>query len=313
LVAILDGPAISRAAIILDGIAVIADFITRKHPVPALDNGTRAQLARSAKTPRALGLAVGGTTVAILLVAIVTHFANRELYDAVPASRSLLAELARLRTDPAILELAGTAAAIATVRIAVVAILARFNAAIVTFGDERAGLSGRALIPGVLHCAVSAAAVVIEGVAIVANLARANGAVAANDLSCAFALLGTIPVRFDLANAVAAITGNSVSVVTFLDVVLVVDSIAASLRHLGTAAGIICAVAVAYLAPRAGDGGEGKATTRSTMTGSTDRAAMSACTCACAALPSFDGCIRAGKACTCKDCGQTEAQDWACE
>jgi hypothetical protein len=106
-----------------------------------------------------------------------------------------------------------------------------------------------------LHRAVGAAAVVVESVAIVANLARANGAVAANVLSFTFALLGTIPVRFDLANAVAAISGNSVPVVTFLDTVLVVDSVAASLRHLGTAAGIICAVAVVDLAPRAGKGG----------------------------------------------------------
>jgi hypothetical protein len=129
-----------------------------------------------------------------------------------------------------------------------------------------------------LHCAVGAATIVIEGITIVANLARADGAIAANDLSRALPLLGTIPVRFDLANTVAAVSGKSVPVVTFLDAVLVVDSVAASLWCLGAAAGIICAVAVVDLAPRASDRGEGKAATRSTMTGSPDRAAMSACT-----------------------------------
>ncbi len=47
---------------------------------------------------------------------------------------------------------------------------------------------------------------------------------------------GTVPVGFDLAGAVAPVAGQDVAVVTLLDAILIVDSVAAALWYLGLAA-----------------------------------------------------------------------------
>jgi hypothetical protein len=206
--------------------------------------------------------------------------------------------LARYWTNPPTLELASAAATVSALCVAVVAILARFNALVAARGCELAGLSGRACIPGVLHRAVGVTAIVVLGVAIVANLARADGAVAANDISRTGAGFGTGPVGFDLANTVAAITGKSVPVVALLDAVLVVDSVAASLGHPWFAdRGVHRGTrAVGVLATRTArtDGGESEGATYATPAAVAALAASPGRACACTALPALYRWIRAG-------------------
>ena len=95
---------------------------------------------------------------------------------------------------------------------------------------------GITFVAGVLNRAGGIAAVVIESVAVVANLARADAAVAADDLSRAGTLFRAVPVGLDLAGAVAPVAGQDVPVVTVLNAILIVLSIAAGLRILGLAA-----------------------------------------------------------------------------
>jgi hypothetical protein len=83
-----------------------------------------------------------------------------------------------------------------------------------------------------LNCAIATAPIVVSGVAIIANLARPNIAVAADDVPCAFALLGTGPVLFLFADAVTAITGQDVAIVALLNITLIVDSVATALGYL---------------------------------------------------------------------------------
>jgi hypothetical protein len=154
------------------------------------------------------------------------------LDNAITAEWSAFAGCARLGTDPAIFELAACAAAISSCGVAVVAFFARFNTRVATHRDALAGLSNNAKIGGVLLRAVGVAAIVIKGIAIVANLTRVEKAVAALDFSRAFALFGAIPIDFDLANTIAAVTGYGISVITFFGAALVVDSVAAALGYL---------------------------------------------------------------------------------
>ena len=181
------------------------------------------------------------------MVAVVAHFANRDLDNSVTTSRGRLAGGARRRTHPTAFELAAAAAAIAILGVAVVAVLARFDALVATLGDAVAGLSGVTMIGRVLNRAGGIATIVVESVAVVANLARADGAVATNDLARTSPRGGTIPVRFDLACAVAPVAGQDVAVVTLLNSILIVLSVAACLRILGLAARSV----VAFACPRA--------------------------------------------------------------
>ena len=82
------------------GVAVVALLAALDHAVAALDDRTDAQLAWGANAARAFGLAVGRAPVAVLLVAVVAHFAERGLDDAVTAPRGRLAGIAGRRADP---------------------------------------------------------------------------------------------------------------------------------------------------------------------------------------------------------------------
>jgi hypothetical protein len=139
--------------------------------------------------------------------------------------------------------------------------------------------------------AVGAAAIAIEGVAVVANLTSVEETVAALDLSRAFALFGAIPVDFDLANTIAAITGYGVSVITLFSAVLVVDTVTAALGHLRRRAARNIRTTSRPSRTDKGRDRDGH-TTAPTMAATPDEA------CTCASVPSsLDLCIRAGSCC----------------
>jgi hypothetical protein len=96
-----------------------------------------------------------------------------------------------------------------------------------------------------LHGAGGVTAIVVQGVAVVAHLAGSNLPVPANFLFRALASGRTAPVFFYLADAVAAVAWQGVAIVAFLDAILVVDTVAASLGELGDASGGAGAVAFA--------------------------------------------------------------------
>ena len=192
-----------------------------------------------------LGLAVSGTAIAIFLVAVVAYLVNGRLDDAITAAWGFLAGRTRCRTDVAGLELARVAAAIASVRVAIVAIFARFNALVATLGSKLAGLSSHALVARVLNRTGGIAPVIVFGVAVIAHLALADFTVAADDISGAFSFFGAGPVLLYFADAVATITGQYVAVIALFNAALIIDTVAAALRHLGDAASSACAGAVA--------------------------------------------------------------------
>jgi hypothetical protein len=154
--------------------------------------------------------------------------------------------------------------------------------------------------------AVGAAAVVIEGVAVVAHLTSIKEAVAALELSCAFALFGAIPVDFDLANTIAAITGYGVAVVTLFSTVLVVDSVAAARSHLRCCTAR--SIRTTSCPPCTGKGiklyGNSAACTMAAIPARARCASVS---------PGLDLCIRAGNCRKNKNCGQAKRGDLATE
>jgi hypothetical protein len=155
--------------------------------------------------------------------------------------------------------------------------------------------------------AVGVAAIVIKGIAIVANLTRVEKAVAALDFSRAFALFGAIPIDFDLANTIAAVTGYSVSVITLFGAALVVDSVAAAFCHLRRRTAR--SIRTTSCATRAGKGIKlYNNTAARTVAASTVRA----CTCA-SVSPGFDLCIRACNRRKNKDYGQAKRGKLATE
>jgi hypothetical protein len=194
-------------------------------------------LGRYADAARVFGLAVGRTTVAILLIAVVAHFANGRLDHAITAARSLLASSAGCRTDVTGLKLASVAAAITGLRVSVVAVLARLNALVAALGSQDAGLPRDALVARILNRAGGIAAIIVFCVAIVANFACTDIAVTADDVARTFALFGTRPILLDFADAIATVTGFGVAVVAFFDAALIVDSVAAALGYLFDASG----------------------------------------------------------------------------
>ena len=135
LISWLDGLAVTRAAIAAHRVAVVAFLVALEHAVPALDHRTDAQLARGTNAALAFGLAVGRAPVPVLLVAVVAHFANRRLDNAVTAPRGRLAGIAWRRAHPTGFELTSAAAAIAAIAVAVVAVLARLDALVATLGN----------------------------------------------------------------------------------------------------------------------------------------------------------------------------------
>jgi len=241
-IAFLDGTG-ARASIARLGIAVVALLAALERAVAALDDGACAQLPRNANTTRALGFAVGGTTVSVLLVAVIARFAIGRLDDAVTATRSGFAWRAGRWTSEAAFQLTTATAAVAGLRVAVVAILAGFNALVATLGSADAGLSSCALKGRILYRAGGIATIVVEGIAVVAHFTGTDETVAADDLARAFASLGTCPVGLDFADAVATIAGQYVAVIALLDAALIVDAVAAALWHLDDAARGVGAVA----------------------------------------------------------------------
>src|ERR1039457_986474 len=228
-IALLDGTG-ARASIARLGIAVVALLAALERAVAALDDGACAQLPRNANTTRALGFAVGGTTVSVLLVAVT-------------ATGSGFAWRAGRWTNEAAFQLTTATAAVAGLRVSVVAILAGFNALVATLGSADAGLSSCALKGRVLYRAGGIATIVVEGIAVVANFTGADETIAADDLARAFARRRTSPVGLDFADAVATIAGQYVAVIALLDAALIVDAVAAALWHLDDAARGVGAVA----------------------------------------------------------------------
>ena len=300
-----------RAAIARLGVSVVALLAAFDGAVAALDGRALAQLPRCADTPRTLGLAVRRTTVVVLLVAVVAHFAQRKLDDSIAAVRSLLAGRARYQADPPGFELTSAAAAIVAEGIAVVALLARFDAPVATLGNQGAGLSGDTLVAGVLNRAGGIAAVVVEGVAVIANLARADDFVAADDQSVAGPRGGTLPVGLDLANAIATIAGKHVPVVAFLG--WLVDPIAAARRYLGLAAQ--GALGIAHIGGSAG----GRAAGATSGAGRDNSGGATACSglgtsawINASPTASTDSSTAAANACERENCGESATDKLAC-
>jgi hypothetical protein len=193
------------------------------------------------------------------LVAVIAGFAVRGLHHSVAAAGSLLAGGAWCRADIAAFKLTRAAATVATLRIAIVTVLARFNAFVPALRRQDAGLPSDALVARVLYGAGCIAAIVVDGIAVIAHFTRANITVAAYDLARAFASLRASPILFDFANAIAAIAWQHIAVVAFFNTILIVDSVATPLGDLPLATrGSVGAVANSRGASPAAAGGFGR-------------------------------------------------------
>jgi hypothetical protein len=236
--------------------------------------------------------------------------------------RSWLAGSAWYRADPTGFELTSAAAAVFTVGVAVVAVFARFDALVATLGHEDARCSGGiTFVAGVLNRAGGIAAVVVESVTVVANLARANAAVATNDLSLAGPLAGTFPIGLYLANAIAPVARQRVPVVTLLDAILIVLSVAAALWYLGFAADGVRAVAPTRRAPAAATGPGGRVQIDATACASTGSAGSAGSGAARGATTSWspsrgysllNRCWAAANSCERENRGEAEPCELAC-
>src|SRR5204863_488143 len=89
--------------------------------------------------------------------------------------------------------------------------------------DQRADVTA-------LDGAGAPATIAVVGVGVVADLAGIDDAVAALERTRAGTRRGTGPVGLDVADAVAAVTGQRVAVVALLDAALIVDAVAATGR-----------------------------------------------------------------------------------
>ena len=220
-----------RATVAAVGVAVVALLVAFDRAVAAADLRADALHAGDARAARALALAVARAAVALGDVAVVAHLAQGHVDDAIPAARRAHARRSRRRADPALLELAVRAATVARRRVAVVAVLTRLDALVAADRGPDAGAARYASEGGILHRAGGVAAVAVDHVAVVAHLARADHAVAAGGSPRARARRGTVPVRLDVADAVAAVTGDGVAVIAVFDAALVVDAVAAARRN----------------------------------------------------------------------------------
>lgn len=210
--------AVSRATVATHGVAVVARFRAADDSVPALYR-VHAGRARRRTGPTGFDqLTVRRTAIAVHSVAVVANLPDRDVHIAVSATGGARTRLARGQTNPARLGLTRARAAVPRGRVAVVAGLTAGDAAVATnveFGTRfsrcRAGISG------ILTQAVRTASVAGGGIAIVADLARIEYPIAANIKGYAgLTRSGTGIAGFDLAQAVAAVSGKGIAVVASL-------------------------------------------------------------------------------------------------
>jgi hypothetical protein len=157
----LDAGAVACAAIATGRVTVVAFLVAFENAVAALHSRAGAQRSGGANAARTLGLTVGRATVAVLLVAVVTNFTDGGLNNRITAARSGLTRFSWIRTDPAVLKLAGVAAAITACSIAIVAILSGFNALVAALGAANARRAGYAGVGGILHGTGGVTAIIV--------------------------------------------------------------------------------------------------------------------------------------------------------
>ena len=219
-----------RAAVVRRRVPVVALLHPLDRAVPASDLRTGAPQPRNTNTPRPLDPAIPRAPIPLRHIPVVAQLTKVDVHGAIAAAGGLRACRTGDRADPAGFERAGLAAAVAGVRVAVVAHLARFDALVPTDGRLRALHPGSTGEAERLYRAVRGAPIPVDRVAVVAHLTGVDASVSATEHPHARAGGRTGPVGLHATGAVAAIAAEGVAVVADLDSALVVDAVATARR-----------------------------------------------------------------------------------